>query len=307
MFLFIGAMSALPIVPLLVVLGLVVELLATGGDTEVPTAVHNDVVAWLAEKPNRVLPDGVVYFDRGLLPIVIRLQNGPLGPPARKLYLAIPALQNNMTCLLLLAAVGVVLVAVHSLLSFALARSVRQSAERSACRLRRAVFRQALQLAASDIVGGRAADPVKILSEHTNAVCGGLVAWWGVMPRAVVSCALLLGAALWIHLSLASAVVLLACGLSLLFLWLSRRARRRSSLLGDRAAHRMAMLTESLRQVRLARGLLLEDMPGEEFDEALERHRRSALERDVSDSALLPIAQFAIAGAAAIALFLVGG
>jgi len=292
-----GIAAAVPVPLLLITGGLILSLLSSGGDVEVPLAHADEVAEWAGEA-DRQLGDRVRYEDRGLLPLVERHSRGRAGPLAIALYRHVPGWQQNGMCLTTLILLAVLFVAAASFFSVLLDRAALRSAERAATQLRWSIHRQAFQLAASEALRGREADAAELFRDKTERVRQGLAYWRRVWPRNAIIIVLCTALALAIHLWLALAAILMASGAALLLNYLEQRPRHRKALLSDRAGVRMSLLIESLRQIRLARGLLIDDAPGEPFTAGLERYHREAIDRDMADILDRPLEWFVIAIAA---------
>ena len=300
-----GVLAALP-VPLLLVVGwLLISLLATGGDVRVPSSLAEEVARWAGD-PDLRLNDSVVYENRGLLPVAVRLSQGHAAALGIGLYRYVPGWQHNGLALTTLVLLGVLLVGALSFFTVLLDRAAHRSAQRAATHLRWALNRQAFQLAASDVLRGPEADAVELFREKTDNLRHALVHWWRTLPRNVVVIVLCVALALWIHLWLALAAMLLASGSWWMALLIERRPQHRKTLLSDRAALRMSLLIESLRQIRLARGLLMDDTPGEPFAAGLERYHREAVARDFADLITRPLIWFLMAVAGGVYAWLSG-
>jgi len=300
-----GVAAALPIPSLLVVGGLVASLLTTGGQVEIPSSRAARVAQW-AGPPDRKLDDRVVYENHGLLPAVDHLSARPGGAVAVAIYRQVPGLRRNLPALVTLVALGVLLVGMQSFFLVLQQRGVHRAAERAATHLRWALHRQAFQLAASEVLRGSQADVAELFREQTDNVRHALVLWWRALPRNVVLMFLCVALAMIADLWLTLAAILLASGCALLMNWVQRRPRYRKTLLSDRAALRMSLLVESMRQIRLARGLLMDDTPGEPFAAGLERYHREAVARDVADAAVGPLMWFIAATGVGLFVWLTG-
>jgi ATP-binding cassette subfamily B protein len=224
----------------------------------------------------------------------------------RRLYDRLPDLRTPEMCLLFLLTVGLALAGFDFVVQVLHDRWTRRLARQTASRLRQDLRRQAFHLGASELLGVREASPAQLFTERVETVREGLVAWWDAVPREVFRLLLFVGLALLLHVWLALAAMLTAVLLWLLLNWLADRARQRQILLADRAAHQMSLLIEGLGQVRLVRGLMLEDIPGQPFDETLARYHKEALARDRALSTLAPLACFLILCGVALVLGLAG-
>lgn len=293
------------LVLLLVLLGLIVSLLVTGGHLEVPPEQQARVEAW-AGPATAVAADAVEFEDRGLLPLVWRWRDTPRGALLLRLYQRFPALRTNSTCLLALLGFALAVAALRSLVLWAHERSINAAAEEIVRRLRSAMQKQALQLEAATSRNPREPGVIELFDDHMETLRQRLVSWSRVVPRAAVLVGLLLLLAMAIHLWVTLAAVLVASLIWWFMRWRREGARYRQLLLGDRAAHLMALLIESLRQVRLARGYSLDDTPGQPFDQSLERYQQAATERDNATAGLEPLREFLVVAGAALLLFLTG-
>lgn len=300
-----GMIPALLVPAMLVIVGMWLDLLATGGDVLVPSADRQQVETW-AGPPDRVLPEGAWYYDRGLMPLVVRCSDGMVGRLVRAIFVRWPALGKNHLALVNIIAAGFILAAVMATISFTVDRALVQAAERAGVRFRMALFEQTLRLAGADVLGGRHWNPQELLDEKIDLIQQALVAWWRSVPKDFVFAGVLILTALIADASVCAAALPLMAGTTLLVAWVARREGRLKALLADRADHEMTMLAEGIRLTRLAGGLSLNEIPGEPFADRLERHRRAALARDVSDLARLPILRLSIAAVVTVIVGVVG-
>lgn len=300
-----SVLSSLLLVALLLVMGLAAELLVTRGSLAVPTA-EGLAAAELAGEPSTMVNGTLVYKNRGMLPVVWRLRGTPRGAVLRALYERLPALRSNYAALFTLALVGLSIAAARSLSQYLRELAIQHAAQRVVTELRRAIYRQAMQLESTVASRGGAATAVELFGHTAETVRRGLVAWWRALPGAVVSIALLLALALWMEPWASLAALLVGALWWLAFRGMRRRMRHRQRLLGDRADKSMALLEENLRHVRLARALMLDDLPGEPFDGVLEHYRSDATARDNTTAGLEPFGQLVVAVVAALLLCLSG-
>jgi len=297
--------SSLLLVALLLVMGLAAELLVTRGDLRVADGQRARVVE-LAGEPTSTSDGVLIYENRGLLPIVWRLRDKARGAILRSAYDQVPALQSNYSALFALAFVGLAIATTRSLLQYLRELAIQHAAQGVVTELRRAIYRQAMQLESTAVLRGRSATAVELFSTAAETIRLGLVAWWRALPGAVVSILLLLALALVMEPWAALAALLVGGLWWLAFRGMRRRMRHRQRLLGDRAEQNMALLEESLGHVRLARALMLDDLPGVSFDGVLDRYRAAATARDNTTAGLEPFGQLVVAVVAALLLSLTG-
>ncbi|MBX3413830.1 MAG: ABC transporter ATP-binding protein [Pirellulales bacterium] len=297
--------SSLFLVALLLVMGLAAELLVTRGDLVVAESDRASVEE-LAGPPTAQFDGELRYENRGLLPVVWRLHGTPRGAVVRSAYASLPALQANHSALFALALMGLAIAAIRSLTQYLRELAVEHAAQSVVTELRRAIYRQALQLESIATPRSRVSDAVELFGPVAETVRRGLVAWWRALPGAVVSIVLLLALALYME-PWATLAALLVGGLWwLAFRGMRQRMRHRERLMVDRAEQNMAVLADNLRQVRMARGLMLDALPGETFDKLLDRYRAAATDRDNTTAGIEPLGQLVMAAIAALMLFLSG-
>lgn len=217
-----------------------------------------------------------------------------------------PELANKELCLFILLGVGLALGSAECLLLYFLDRSVKRAAQRATTRLRGELRRQAYHLAGSELFGAKETGLIALFTERMEIVRQGLVAWWSTVPREIVRLALLVALALMLNLWLTLAAVLLAVLIWRMLVWLQAGWKYRQELHDDRAALLRSMLIDSLRQVRVVRGYMLDDTPGQPFDETLLRYHQAALARHQSEAGVEPLIRFVVLCGAGLILGLLG-
>lgn len=217
-----------------------------------------------------------------------------------------PQLASRELCLFVLLGTGLALGTAECLLLYFLDRSVKRAAQRATTRLRGELRRQAYHLAGSELFGARETGLIELFTDRMELVRQGLVAWWQTVPREVVRLGLLVGLALVLNTWLTLAAVLLACLIWLMLDRMHASWKYRQALHDDRASLLRSMLVEGLRQVRVVRGYLLEDTPGQPFDETLLRYHQAALARHQSEAGVEPVVRFVVLCGAGLVLGLLG-
>ncbi len=281
---------------LLLLLYALVDLLATGGTLRVPVAEYQQMKDWAgppsqwqdgvpAPDPEPTSSGQIVYQERGLLPLAYR-HGGPDGAGlVAWWYRRMPGLQSSMPCLATLLAAAAVALAVGCLAWRGLHRYAVLQAERTATSFRHEVYRHAFHLGGSDISPRKETLAVQLFTATIEQLRRGLAAWWNVVPLAPLALLVLAAVALAAHVWVTLAAALLALLLYLVSSWMAQPLRERRELLADRAAQQMALLVESLQQVRLVSGYLLDDHPGTSLAESMRRYVKAAREQHLAETA----------------------
>jgi ATP-binding cassette subfamily B protein len=294
-----GVLSLLVTGSLLLVLLLLyalLDLLVTGGTLRVAAAEFEQLKEWAgmpsqwgdgapAAKPAPQLGAQIVYQERGLLPLVYRHGGAEGTGPLGWLYRRVPWLQSSMPCLAALLAAAAAAMAVGCLAWRVVHRYAVLQAERTATSFRHEVYRHAFHLGGSDISPRKETLAVKLFTETIEQLRRGLAAWWNVVPLAPLAMAVLAAVALAAHVWVTLAAMLLAVLLFLLGSWMAQPLREHRIVLASRAAQQMALLVESLQQVRLVSGYLLDDHPGTSLAESMRRYAKAAREQHLAETA----------------------
>jgi ABC-type multidrug transport system fused ATPase/permease subunit len=217
-----------------------------------------------------------------------------------------PALQRNEFCLVVLLGIGLALGSLECLLLYLLDRAAKGAAQRVTTRLRRELRQQAFHLAGSELFGARETSLQELFTERMETLRQGLVAWWTAVPRKAMGLALLGALALMLNFWLTLAAVLLTAIIWLVFSWLQEEWRHSKRLMDDRANLTRSQLLEGLSQVRMVRGYMLDDIPGQPFEETLEQYHEAALARHRKEDSLHPLVRFVVLCGAALILLLLG-
>lgn len=217
-----------------------------------------------------------------------------------------PALERNELCLIVLLGAALALGSLECLLLYGLERAAKGAAQQVTTRLRRELRQQAYHLAGSELFGARETSLGELFTDRMETLRQGLVAWWRAVPREIVRLGLLVALALMLHVWLTLAAVLLAAIIWLIFSWLQEQWRHTKRLLDDRASLTRSQLLEGLGQVRMVRGYMLDDTPGQPFDETLDQYHRAALARHRKEDSLAPLVRFVVLCGAALILLLLG-
>jgi ABC-type multidrug transport system fused ATPase/permease subunit len=217
-----------------------------------------------------------------------------------------PELANKELCLFVLLGIGLAMGSAECLLLYFLDRSVKRAAQRATTRLRGELRRQAYHLAGSELFGAKETSLIELFTDRMEIVRQGLVAWWSTVPREVVRLTLLVALALMLNVWLTLAAMLLAVLIWRMLVWMHAGWKYRQELHDDRAALLRSMLIDSLRQVRVVRGYMLDDTPGQPFDETLLRYHQAALARHQSEAGVEPLIRFVVLCGAGLILGLLG-
>lgn len=216
-----------------------------------------------------------------------------------------PGLESNQLLLVLLGGM-LGLGTLECLLLYALDRSAKGASQRVTTRLRRELRQQAYHLAGSELFGARETSLTELFMDRMETLRQGLVAWWSAVPREAIRVGLLVALALMLNVWLTLAAVLLAAIIWLIFGWLQDQWRHQKRLLDDRASLLRSQLLEGLGQVRMVRGYMLDDLPGQPFDETLAQYHRAALARHRKEDSMAPLVQFVMLCGAVLILLLLG-
>jgi ABC-type multidrug transport system fused ATPase/permease subunit len=287
-----GIASAVILVLLLLVLSALADLLVTHGTLEVSPAEQANVPA-AAGKPDELgatldhrnggLGPTVEYHDHGLLPLVWRLRGTALGSVAEWFYERWDALRSNSSCLLALIVVWWALALSYGFSRYGLERWAQTAARDGAARLRHELFQQSARLGAGDLLLGQRQNAVELFVDRIETLAAGLVAWYRAVPHAVLLLALLADVALWVHVWLALAVILLAALSRLMLNALRIRSQQREFYWGDLAAQLRATLVEDLRQVRLLGNFApVAEPAGSSFDVRLNQAHTASVRQHIS-------------------------
>lgn len=305
-----SALSAVLVVLLLITSGVIVHLFVHRGTFDVPLNERESVEEWVVRPAEKVTAGRAFYEYRGLAAFVYEARDYNAANWLQRIYQQSGMLQTNQRCLVALLAVWLAIVVVDGLILFVLDRVIQWSVERGVTDLRIALHQQAMQVGTADILSGKRAGSVELFTENTEAVRRALVTRWRLLPRKAIVVVACLALALLIHLPLSlllvAAAVLVTALATLSLSQLQKRTKPRRALLGDRAAHQMNRLTESLRLVWLVRGFLLSDTPGQPFEQSLDHYRRIAQKRDAVESTQQPLSQLILAAGIALTAWLVG-
>jgi ATP-binding cassette subfamily B protein/subfamily B ATP-binding cassette protein MsbA len=300
-----GILSALLIGALLVVFGLLLDLLIQQGSFEVAVDEVSTVQSWNGQ-PDAIDGTRAAFRNRGLGSLVHRMRDHRVGSVLQSAYQRFPALGRNQSCLIVLIATCFVIVVVQGLVAYALDLAAQHAAESGVTRLRGALYQQALQVGVSDLMRGRQSVLLELFQDRTDTLRSALANYRRLVPRSWAVVAVCLIIALAIQFLLTVAALLVATILWVLLRKMARSGRPRRALLGERAGYQMAMLTESLQLLPLARGLMLNDMPGQPFDQGLARYRELSTKRNIAESSVAPLGRVLLALGTALILWLVG-
>lgn len=289
--------AAAILVLLLLLVSALADLLVTRGALEVSPGEQADVPP-AAGKPDE-FGQTIEYHDRGMLPLVWRLRDTALGPFVRWSYDHWFALRTNSKCLLALIVVGWCLSLAYGLSRYGLERWAQTATLDSVRRLRHSLFEQSTRLGAGDLLLGQRQNVVELFVERIEAFGRGSVAWCRAVPHALLLLVLLAIVAMWVHVWLALAIILLAALSRLMFDALRARSEQRVVYWGDLARQRLATLVEDLRQVRLLTDLPpTTELTGSSFTKRLNQAHAAAVRQHTSRAGNGPsVTVFILAGA----------
>ncbi len=244
--------ATLLVLLLILAFGAITDLATSRGNLSIDARNKDDVqhVAELAGPADVRGSDRVQYADRGLLPLVSRLNSTGFGDIAARMFRSWPALGKNETALGAIVVCGWCLSILLAIALYALERAVRRSARETVRRLRLALYEQSVQLGAGDLLLGQKHNAVELFVERVEILNRGLVLWSRAIPQAILLIVLLLLTALYVDPWLTVAAILLAVLSWLMLEGLRNRSRRLSKFWGDVAAQQRDTLVEDLRQVR---------------------------------------------------------
>lgn len=297
--------AAVILILLLLLLSALADLLVTHGSLEIKPGEQAEVPA-AAGKPDEIGAT-VEYRNRGLLPLVWRLRGTALGSVAEWWYDRWHALQSNSKCLLALIVVGWCLALLYGLSRYGLERWAQTAARDGVRRLRHELFQQSTRLGAGDLLLGQRHNAVELFVEKIETLAAGLVAWYRAVPHAVLVLVLLAAVALWVHVWLALAIILLAALSRVIFKSLRNRSQQHETYWGDLAAQQRATLVEDLRQVRLLANFdPTADRAGTSFDARLNQAHLAAVRQHTSQAGNSPSVTIFILGAVGLSLLVCG-
>jgi ATP-binding cassette, subfamily B, bacterial len=297
--------AAVILLLLLLLLSILTDLLVTNGALEISAAESRDVPA-AAGNP-AASGATLEYRNRGLLPLVWRLRGTSLGSIAEWWYDRWHALQSNSNCLLALIVVGWCLAFAYGLSRYGLERWAQTAARDGVLRLRQELFQQSTRLGAGDLLLGQRHNAIELFVERIETLATGLVAWYRAMPHAVLVLALLALVAMFVHVWLALAIILLAALSRVIFDALRNRSQQREVYWADLAVQQRATLVEDLRQVRLLANFApAADRAGSSFETRLNQAHLASVRQHSSRAGNGPSITVFILAAAGLSLLVCG-
>ena len=219
----------------------------------------------------------------------------PIGPPAASFYTASDVWGNNVSAVLTLLIVALAVAAVAALTMDRLERAIQRHATSAAERLRSEIHRQAVRLGASDLFAGAHPEPTSLFQSAVETVRSGIVAWYRVVPQAIVllACLGLIAVLVQPWLAMAAMAFSLLC-----WLFVGRRyaaERHQAVLLADRAHLQSGLLAEDMRQARfLGNFFAVDRVSGQSFDERLRRYHAAIIDQHTSTAGTGPLIFFLI-------------
>lgn len=300
-----AVVSAIILLLLLLSLSALTDLLVTHGSLEIPPSEKAQVPASV-DKPDEANAT-IEYHDRGLLPLVWRLRGTTLGSISDWAYDHWPALRKNSSCLLALIILGWCLSLLYGLSRYGLERWAQTAARDGARKLRHELFQQSTRLGAGDLLLGQRHNVVELFVDRIETLADGLVAWYRAVPHAVLVMVLLAVVALWVHVWLALAIILLAALSRVVFRALRSQSQKREAYWGDLAAQQRTTLVEDLRQVRLLANFAPHaERAGSSFDARLNQAHAAAVRQQTSRAGNVPSLTAFILLAAGLSLLVCG-
>jgi len=293
------------IVPILAVIaGLVVDLLVTRGELQVPV---NEVAAhtWVGE-PDSVAGGEAHFSRRGLLPFAWRQRDAAIvGGLFPWLYQNWPALQTNESCLLTLICCSIVLAGALTALMILKNRSSQTVALDAGNRIREKIHRHAFRLGPLPPGRGSRGVAEQLFTGRVVEVRTAMAHWWDSVPYAVLMLFLLLFSALLIHAWITLAAVLVVVVAWLIYRALAQRARARAAIWSDRADLQQQRMIDQLRQVQLVTSYNMDEAPGVSLTEEMALYRDAAARGMRASAAVNPLVMFiSIAGGGFVAFLL---
>jgi ATP-binding cassette subfamily B protein len=209
-----------------------------------------------------------------------------------RVYERIGELPDSLVCLGILLAATIVLAGIRSIANYVQTRLISRSVTDATQRMRRSIYNQAYRLGTTEVSGIGVAPAINVFTRETDTVRDGLVAWMDSFIRDPVLIVLLLAVAFMAHWSLALLFLISAAMGS----YLARRqilAARESAAAAIRtAAEKLALLQESLFQIRMTRGYLMENSAAARFERNLGQFTQSEFRQLNSTAAVRPLIQF---------------
>jgi ABC-type multidrug transport system fused ATPase/permease subunit len=305
---FLGALLSTTII---LQLFLLIDLLATGGDVNIPGADLRAIAADNADPLRRGTPDELeddqIYtlHDQGLLATALRFRSQLFGRPLAALCSRIPLLRDNSAAAILLI---LVLAAAGILRAFVMWRAQAAGIRlgmQSGAQLRQSLHRQALRLTPGDLDGSAVRSSLELFSHNVDRVAEELGRWASRVPGELLLLVLMLLLAIAADVRLA-----LQCIVPVAIAWgMTHFQRQRSeqirSLAASRAETSLRTLGEGLGKARLVRGYGMEDFELRQFQKHLERHTRDAIHGRTHESWAVWTARGCVVLCAALVVFFI--
>ena len=264
----------------LIVLGLMTDLLITGGRLMIPESALPDLTAFIGEEvfsetghPPANHAGELVYDDRGLLPTVWRFRERYFGPVLGIAYRRFSPLRTNEKALLTLVAIIALLGWMRSMLESQARILLMRTGLDIATKLRRSIHRQTLRLGPSDLEGTSCGQAMQLFTAETDRIGSGVFLWAQRMGRDPLRLAALVGLAVAVDPVLAG-----VCLVPIVVCWyLAQREFSRieqvRQLSEANASKELRVLAESLEKTRLVRGYAMEAFEQEQFEKYLDRYQ----------------------------------
>jgi len=307
-----GVVHSLLILLLLTIAGLLASLLASQGESRVPSSRTSEVPRWVAARESGADRGAVIYGDTGLYSVVAgdahsrnwfhyagsRFVGGLLN--------VIPTLRNNVGSLASLLAGGLGVLLATSLVASARRSLTADLACDASTALRRQIHRQTYRLGQSALPTEGTGPILNLLTREVNDVRDGLFAEFNDAYRLPVLAAGLLLYALC--LSWVLTLFLIALGI---LVYLTARVIHSdttavANLAARDAAVQLTLLHEDVGLLRTVRVYGMEGVDRQRFDEHLEGYRDADARRLKTEGQLSPTSWLLFGAAVALAVGLLG-
>jgi ABC-type multidrug transport system fused ATPase/permease subunit len=311
--LFLSLLEGTLLLALLGVLGLVLALLASHGETELDPSRAAAPPRWLRGLMPAPLPPGVVTLhDTGLSPTVVANDRSPVWPHRvfgeglGRLVRGNRGLQANLSALAILLAWGLaLLLALVGTIGWR-RRLAIAAASGAAANLRRQIHRQIYRLGQSALPNEGIGPVVNLFSREVNDVRDALAGDLSDRVRLPLLAAVGLVVALLVSWPMTVFLVSLAALGVLVARPLLKATREEATLAARDAALQLCLLHEDLGLVRTVRVFGREEFDRDRFDDHLTDYQEAEARRMRTESSVNPTLLLLVGVAAALGLGLVG-
>lgn len=314
-----GVVHSLLVLALLAWAGLVLYLVFSQGITTItakrvpePTFDVYGLPEWISTRlpPNFHAETNIT--DTGLYPVVYRNQasDNPVHRTAARglstLLYRLPALQYNLSALMILLAIGLALTLALSLVDQARYAHLSEAASVVASGLRRQIHRQVYRLGHSALPTEGIGPVINLFTREVNDIREGVFTDLDHYPRTPVLLVGLLVVAFFLSWQLSFFLISLG-----LLVWVTARNLNRGARLASEAASRdaavqLCLLHEDLGLLRTVRVYGMEAVDSRRFDEHLERFSRSEVRRMKTERSISPTTMLLVGAAVVMAAGLLG-